>query len=107
LMFALWFWWRAFRTTYLLTDRRVVINTPGPIARRTSVPLEHVRLIEFRSKLFGPGDLIFSETQHLTFYGWGPRADGFIAIPDARQVERLVRDAIEQTFATRTRGPWQ
>jgi hypothetical protein len=104
---AVWTWVRASRTTYLLTNRRVVIDTAGPIPRRISMPLEHVRLIDRRSKLFGPSDLMFSETPRARLDGWGHFGDGFIAIPDATRVEGLVRAAIEQTFTTRTRGPWQ
>jgi hypothetical protein len=103
----LWLWFRASRTIYTLTNRRVVIDTVGPAPRRSSTPLEHVRFIEVRSGLFGPSDLIFDETRRMSFDGWGLRSEGFIAIPDAARVEKLVTAAIEQTFASRTRGPWQ
>jgi hypothetical protein len=95
------------RTQYLLTNRRLVIDTLRPSAKRISVPLEHVRFIELRSGLFGPGDLIFHETSQRVFGGWGFRNEGFIAIREAKQVERLLREAIDQTFTARTRGPWQ
>jgi len=104
---AICLWLRATRTTYLLTNRRVVIDTAGPIPRRTSMPLEHVRFIEYRSKLIGPADLVFNETRRFSLDGWGLRGEGFIATADAKQIEGLVRGAIEKTFATRTRGPWQ
>jgi hypothetical protein len=104
---ALWMWLRAHRTTYQLTNRRAVIDTRGPIPRRISIPLEHLRFVELRSRFFGPSDLIFSETRGFSPDGWGPRGQGFIAITDANQVESLVRTAIDQTFVTRTRGPWQ
>jgi hypothetical protein len=104
---ALWMWQRAYRTTYHLTNRRVVIDTAGPFPRRTSIPLEHLRFIDLRSSFFGPSDLIFAEANHFSINGWGKRGEGFIATPEATHVERLVRGAIEQTFATRTRGPWQ
>jgi len=104
---ASWLWLRATRTTYMLTNRRVVIDTAGPVPRRTSMPLEHVRFIEYRSKLVGPADLVFNETRRFSLDGWGLRGEGFIATADAKHVEGLVRGAIEKTFATRTRGPWQ
>jgi hypothetical protein len=104
---VVWSWLRASRTIYLLTNRRVVIDTAGPISRRTSIPLEHVRFIELRSMLFGPSDLIFIERRRAGFDGWRLRGDGFIAIPDTIRVEELVRRAIDQTFVTRARGPWQ
>ena len=107
LLAVLWLWLRAFRTTYMLTNRRVVIDTAGLLPRRTSMPLEHIRFVEFRSKFFGPGDVVFDETWRPSLDGWGRRGEGFIAVPDAARVENQVRDAIEQTFATRTRGPWQ
>jgi hypothetical protein len=107
LLAVLWLWFRASRTIYTLTNRRVVIDTAGPAPRRTSTPLEHVRFIEVRSGLLGPSDLIFDETRRMSLDGWGLRGEGFIAILDAFQVEKLVKAAIEQTFASRTRGPWQ
>jgi hypothetical protein len=104
---AIWLWLRAVQTTYMLTSRRVVIDTAGVLPRRTSMPLEHIRFIEYRSKLVGPVDLVFNETGRFSLDGWGLRGEGFIAIADAKHVEGLVRVAIEQTFSTRTRGPWQ
>jgi len=104
---ALWLWLRAVRTTYMLTSRRVVIDTAGLLPRRTSMPLEHIRFVEFRSKLLGPGDVVLNETWRPSLDGWGRRGEGFIAVPDASQVEQLVRDAIEKNFTTRTRGPWR
>jgi hypothetical protein len=103
---TLWLWFRASQTTYFLTSRRVVIDTAEPLPRRTSLPLEHIRFIEI-SGVLGPRDLIFNETRRITLDGWGPRGEGFIAIPDAAGVEKLIGVAIEQTFAARTRGPWQ
>lgn len=104
---AVWLWLRTFRTAYYLTDRRVIIDVRGPFGRRTSIPLEHVRFIDLRSGFFGLGDLLFNETQRFSFDGWGIRGEGFMAIPDAARVERLVRDAIDKTFATRSRSPWR
>jgi hypothetical protein len=104
---AIWLWVRAIQTTYMLTSRRIVIDTAGILPRRTSMPLEHIRFIEFRSKLLGPGDVVLNETWRPSLDGWGRRGEGFIAIPDASRVEQMVRAAIERTFTTRTRGPWQ
>jgi hypothetical protein len=102
-----WLGWRAYKTRYLLTNRRVVIDTSGPLPRRLSIPLEHVRFIEGRTKLIGPGDVILAERWRASIDGLGARGEGFIAIPDSAQVEGLVRAAIDQTFTTRNRGPWQ
>jgi hypothetical protein len=107
LLFFGWLWRRAARTTYLLTNRRIVVDAAGPMARRMSIPLEHLRFIDLRSRLVGPADLTFNETRVFGIEGWGPRREGFLAVPDAAQVERMVRAAIDQTFATRGRGPWQ
>jgi hypothetical protein len=107
LLAGLWFCLRAYRTSYQLTNRRVVIDTASPVARRLSIPLEHLRYIELRSRWLGPSDIVFSEARNFSLEGWGPRGEGFIAIADAERVEGLVRAAIEQTFSTRTRGPWQ
>src|SRR5262249_29145383 len=107
LLAVLWFCLRAYRTSYQLTNRRVVIETASPVARRLSIPLEHLRHIELRSRWLGPSDIVFSEARNFSLEGWGPRGEGFMAIADAERVEGLVRAAIEQTFSTRTRGPWQ
>ena len=107
LLAASWFCLRAYRTSYQLTNRRVVIDTASPVPRRLSIPLEHLRFVELRSRLLGPSDIVFSEARNISLDGWGPRGVGFIAIADAERVEGLVRAAIEQTFSTRTRGPWQ
>ena len=107
LLAGLWVCLRAYRTSYQLTNRRVVIDTASPVARRLSIPLEHLRYIELRSRWLGPSDIVFSEARNFSLEGWGPRGEGFMAIADAERVEGLVRAAIEQTFSTRTRGPWQ
>ena len=104
---ALWLWLRALRTRYMLTNRRVVIDTAGVLPRRTSMPLEHIRFVEFRSKLLGPDDVVFNETRRPSLDGWGRRGEGFIAVPDAARVEQLIRDAIDQTLTTRAREPWR
>jgi hypothetical protein len=104
LVVFVWLWLRGARMRYLLTNRRLVIDISGPFAKNISVPLEHVRFIELRSGLFGPDDLIFLETGHRS---WGFKDDGFVAIADATQVEKLLREAIDQTFATHGRGPWE
>jgi len=107
LLAGLWVCLRAYRTSYQLTNRRVVIETASPVARRLSIPLEHLRYIELRSRWLGPSDIVFSEARNFSLEGWGPRGEGFIAIADAERVEGMVRAAIEQTFSTHTRGPWQ
>ena len=107
LLAGLWFCFRTYRTSYQLTNRRIVIETASPVPRRLSIPLEHLRYIELRSKWLGPSDIVFSEARNFSLEGWGPRGEGFMAIADAERVEGLVRAAIEQTFSTRTRGPWQ
>ena len=104
---AMWFCLRATRTTYMLTNRRVVIVTDGPLPRRMTTRLEHLRSMEFRSRLLGPSDLVIGQVRGISLDGWGQRDEGFIAVPDAAHVEKLVNAAIERTFVTQTRGPWQ
>jgi hypothetical protein len=99
----LWFRLRAIRTIYALTNRRVVIDIAHPRPRTLSIPLEHVRFIEVRAGAGGSGDVIFLESMRPGVDGWGPRGEGFIAIPDAAHVEQMLKTAIENTFATRTR----
>jgi hypothetical protein len=100
-------WLRASRTKYFLTNRRVVIDTAAPFARRISIPLRHLRYIDFRSKFRRSSDLVFMQNSPWSLAGWGMIEIGFLAIPDAVEVEKLLREAVEQTLATRQGGPWQ
>jgi hypothetical protein len=92
LLSPLWMAFRAYRTTYALTDRRALTVAALPLARPVSVPLSGVRSVDWRSRPGGLGDVLFGE---------GPmsavaRRRGFIAIRDAETVERLVRSLLPQ-----------
>jgi len=96
LLSPFWYYARAGRTSYVLTNRRAVIATSGPFPVRTSVPLEHVSFIEVESRADKSGNLLFREVMRMAGYGhnMGPTKDGFIAIRDVENVERLFRDAL-------------
>ena len=74
-----------------------VIATSGPFPVRTSIPLEHVSFIAVQSRADKSGNLLFRETLRIGGFGhynMGPTKDGFIAIRDVENVERLFRDAL-------------
>ena len=98
LLSPVWHYMRAGRTSYVLTSRRAVIAISGSFPVRTSVPLEHVSFIDAETRAHKSGNLLFREVARNAHYGHGtgPTKDGFIAIRDVENVERLFRDAIAQ-----------
>jgi hypothetical protein len=96
-----WYFFRAMRTTYALTDRRAITDVSGPFPRRTSVPLNQMPFVDVRSSAQGPGHVLFREV--LASYNKGmPQTDGFIAVPDAARVGQMLRSAIEVMGGPRT-----
>ena len=95
LLSPLWQSAQARATTYTLTTRRAVIDTTGPLARRISVPLEQIPFIELQPGRGRPGHVLFREVA-APYRNAFPTTtkDGFIAVPDADKVERLLRDAV-------------
>jgi hypothetical protein len=87
------------RTRYALTDRRAIIETPGLLLRnRVSVPFAEMRLIE--TNRTSPGDLLFRD--YVGGGGEGPPTvtrDGFFAIANVEDVERLLRAEIVKATA--------
>jgi hypothetical protein len=70
----------------------------GPFARRFSVPLEQIRFVDTRPSAGDAGSILFKETA--TRDGEGGTTisrEGFVAIADVDRVDRLLRQAIEQT----------
>jgi hypothetical protein len=91
----LWHFVRAGRTTYTLTSRRAVIDTTGPLARRTSVPLDQIPFVELQPG--GAGHVLFREVATASRHSFSTASttkDGFIAIAEAERVERLLRETI-------------
>ena len=87
-------------------EMRVFPDGPAREPDLIFISREHLDRLS-QERLSGPADLVFNETRRFSLDGWGLRGEGFIAIADAKHVEGLVRMAIEKTFATRMRGPWQ
>jgi hypothetical protein len=92
----LWYFYEAACTTYALTDRRAVIDYAGFMPQRISVPLGRITLIQTRPRGSGSGHVYFHHTQDpdpeliKTIY-----YEGFVAVPEARRVEQLLRNAID------------
>jgi hypothetical protein len=84
--------WRARLTTYALTDRRALTVVQRPFSRRDVVRLSQVQSVELRARTGGVGDLLFREVVLGTAM---PSREGFLAIPDAAKVERLVASSLQ------------
>ena len=83
--------WRARLTTYAVTDRRALTVIRRPFGRRVAVPLSQIGSVELRPRSSGMGDVLIHEVI------LGKPVDsreGFIAIPDAAKVERLLVSAL-------------
>lgn len=97
MLWPIWIFLRARRTTYALTTRRAVTDVAGMYSRRISLPLGQLRFVELRSSSDRVGDVIFNEATRPSLDGWGPRADGFVAITGAADVEQLLRTTIARS----------
>jgi hypothetical protein len=104
LLSPFWHHARARRTTYALTDRRAVITTSGVFPVRTSVPLEHVPFIDVELKADKSGHLLFREVKRASGSGTWHTKDGFIAVRDVENLERLFRDAVARRSSPRREG---
>jgi len=83
------------RTSYALTDRRAIIERPGVLLRnRVSVPYSEIERIEVRNGNFG--DLLFRDYVTQSEDGFQVTRDGFFAIANVREVERLLRSAMNE-----------
>jgi hypothetical protein len=100
----IWHIWRGSKATYVLTSKRVLTVFTGLFARRISVPLRQIRFIDVRPNNDGDGDIYFKETAASDGEGTTIRREGFIAIPEVDQVERLLRETIERSSAAEPRG---
>jgi len=95
-----WYFFRAVKTTYALTDRRAITDVSGPFPRRASVPLTQMPFVDVRASAQGPGTVLFREA--LASYNKSMlQTDGFIAIPDAARVGQMIRSAIEAAGGSR------
>jgi hypothetical protein len=89
------FYWRAPRVAYVLTDKRAVIDIQGPFSKRISVPLDQVPFVTLKGVSNGIGSVLFIETTYRARRGrTNTIQDGFMAITEPEKVERLMRDAI-------------
>jgi hypothetical protein len=93
----LWHLYKAFRTTYLLTNRRAIVVVSGVRPHRLIVPLDSINAIDARPYRDDHGSIIFKEeiSKDPETGGETIQHEGFIAIPDLAGVERILRRAID------------
>jgi hypothetical protein len=90
-----WYYLKAGRTQFVLTDRRAVIDTRGFMGKRVSIPMGQIRFVELVEGANGNGDVIFSEQVSKAPEHYTTKRDGFLAIANAAEVERKLRGLIE------------
>jgi hypothetical protein len=94
-LLPVWHYFRGRRTTYTLTNRRVITAVSGSFPRRINMPLTEIPFVDVRASIGGPGHVLFQEP-HARYGRTGlAQRDGFIAIPNAARVGEVLRAAIE------------
>jgi hypothetical protein len=92
----LWHLARGRWTTYVLTDKRAMINIAGILPRRIIVPFSAISHIDVHapgSTTNDIGDIVYVPSRPA---GDGEtRPIGFYAVPDVKNVEQIFRKAIE------------
>ncbi len=89
------------RTAYVVTDRRVIVFRGGPRGTQVrSFTPEALRELERRQFPDGSGDLVFGRDMRTSARGRYRSAEGgFLAIPDVKSVEELVRAMVASQIA--------
>jgi len=100
----LWRFYEAKHTVYALTNRRALTQVSGFNPWRRSVLLQQIRFIEMRaSDEKDVGNIYFQDIVHTDGEGSSLHREGFISVPDAARVERLLRNAKERLPDNRLR----
>jgi hypothetical protein len=108
-----WHCIRAVWTTYLLTDRRAVVDVAGGFAARGDVSVRDIQSLGLRRRADGSGDITFRSVllgfpqfflpRNPIFvvldglFSLFPRRAGFIAIRDVERVEGLIGPMISRS----------
>jgi hypothetical protein len=85
--------WVRGRTFYAITDRRAVIDVN---VESRSIPLRGVRSIRVKASRNGAGEIVFNEKLMDDGETTWVTEEGFIAIRNVAQVERLLHEAIDR-----------
>ena len=91
-----WSLWRGLGTTYVITDRRAIVLQPlliPGVSIRSYPPVTLTRMVR-NQRGDGSGDLIFDGPRRLRGRDAQIARRGFLAIPDVRRVELLLREAL-------------
>ena len=101
-----WYFYRGRHATYLLTDRRAIVDMSGEFMRRRSVPLGNITVIDMDIDHDDFGDLYFyryferypSDIAYPRYF----LREGFVAINGIRGVDGMLRSAIDNYKNSRT-----
>ena len=89
----LWALRKARRTLYVITDRRAILFDGGRNTAIRSFGPEALADTRRRQRPDGSGDILFDRTVSSDRHGHTrERVQGFLGIPNVREVERLLRD---------------
>lgn len=92
-----WMGRKAKKTVYVLTNRRAIIFDGGRSTRIRSFESDRLNRIERKQRSDGSGDVIFEKNLSSDSDGHHQIAEiGFLAIPNVKEVEGMVRQLIEK-----------
>ncbi len=90
-----WVYRRAQRTVYAITNRRALIISGTTVRKIQSFAASDIEIIERTERRNGKGDVMFATTT----VSRNPQRVGFLGIPEARRVERLLLDTFKRAEA--------
>lgn len=100
-----WMACKARRTAYVLTDRRAILLDGGFSTTIRSFGPERLRDLRRIQRSDASGDLVFERTHHHDSDGGRCTTDhGFLAIPDVKAIEDLVRQLAESEASREQRS---
>lgn len=95
-----WAYRRAFKTVYVITDRRAILYQGGWTRTIRSYPPEKLEEIYRKERRDGSGDVVFD---HRTWRGRHGREHteelGFLSVRNPRQVEQMLKQLAQQSPA--------
>jgi hypothetical protein len=90
----------ASNTIYAITDRRILVIEDGATRKVQSYTADDIEHIERREKTDGSGDIIFARERYQRHHNGHShthtRDIGLWGVPNAREVERLLRENLKR-----------
>jgi hypothetical protein len=98
-----WILYRSLHTTYLVTNKRAIVDTRGLRPHRLSVPLANIGAVDARPFADDHGSIVLKEviSKGVETGAEIVHQQGFIAVSDLARVERILVEAIDRSRAIR------